>query len=117
VPVEYNLSPPNLIHTRTDLLGRDREAGAEWSQVVVKDNRNLATMIQDVPGGESRVAREAMSDEWWLMLEGTATVHVEEDVVLDVETGDIVLVEAGTHYGLRTTGEAPSRRILVTAPN
>ena len=116
VPVEYALSPPNLIHTKPGLLGRERGADAAWSQVVVKDNRNIATLIQDVPGDTSPDERDVASDEWWLMLEGTATVYVGEEAVLDVASGDIVLVEAGTRYRLDTTGDTPSRRIQVTAP-
>ena len=118
VPIEYEMPTPNLIHTRLDSTIQRNGTDNEWSQIVIKDHRNLATIIQDLPGSESPAAREPAGDEWFLMLRGTATLHTQGDASLDldVEAGDIVLAEGGTRYRITTVGATPSVRILVSAP-
>ena len=116
VPIEYDLPLPNLVHTRLDWIKEMHGADSAWSEVVVRDNRNLATMIQDIPGGTSPDESRPAGEEWWLMLEGTASVLTDSGPVLDMEAGDFVLVEPGVPYRVHTTGDAPSLRIRVSAP-
>ena len=116
VPVEYDMPMPNLIHTRLDSVRQKQPTDAAWSQAVIRDNRNIATILQDLPESPSPDEMEPMNDEWWVMLKGTATLRTQEGPALDVEAGDIVLVEEGTRYRLSTTGDTPSLRILVSAP-
>ncbi len=115
VPIDYDLPLPNLLHTRfADLLATNGEDSA-WSEVVVKDSRNTATIISQLPGTMSD-ERVPSRDEWWVMLGGTATVSTREGDI-DTMEGDIVLAEPGTTYTVETTGDTPSIRILVTETN
>jgi len=117
VPVEYELPMPNLIHTRFDWLRERMGPGTAWAQPVISDNRNLVQVIQDLPGSEESDTREAVGDEWWIMLEGATSLRTGRGPELDLEAGAIVLAETGTRYELRTTGSTPSVRVLVSAPN
>lgn len=114
IPVDYGLSQPNVLHTRFKELQDKHGADIAWSQVVVQDNRNTATIIQELPGNVSE-ERTPIRDEWWVMLAGTATMQTA-DGDLEMIEGDIVVAEPGTKYTVTTTGETPSVRILVTAP-
>jgi mannose-6-phosphate isomerase-like protein (cupin superfamily) len=116
VPVEYDLALPNLIHTRFDWLKRHLGANTAWTQDVVRDNRNLVQVVQDLPNARKPEQRESMGDEWWVMLEGEAFLSTGESPGLDLTAGDIALVEAGTPYRILTTGNAPSVRVFVRAP-
>jgi mannose-6-phosphate isomerase-like protein (cupin superfamily) len=113
VPVDYGLPKPNLLHTRFKDLQDQNGAGVAWSQIVVQDNRNTATIIQELPGNVSE-ERTPTRDEWWVMLGGTATLRTAAGDLEMIE-GDIVVVEPGTKYAVTTTGETSSVRILVTA--
>ena len=117
VPVEYEMPMPNLIHTRFDWLKERLGAGAAWAQPVVSDNRNLVQVVQDLPTAERSDQREAAGDEWWVMLEGTASLRTGRGPELDLEAGNIALVESGTRYEVRTTGSKPSVRVLVSPPS
>ena len=116
VPVEYDLPMPNLIHTRFDWLKRRLGDSAAWSQDVIRDNRNHVQVIQDLPDGREPEEREAIGDEWWVMLEGDAALHIGESSKLNLTAGDIAMVETGTRYRMLTTGNTPSVRVLVKAP-
>ena len=112
VPIDYDLPKPNLLHTRfADLLAENGSDSA-WTEVVVQDNRNTATMISQLPGTKSEERRPSR-DEWWVMLAGTATVSTLEGEIETVE-GDVVVAEPGTSYSVLATGDSPSIRILVT---
>jgi mannose-6-phosphate isomerase-like protein (cupin superfamily) len=113
VPIDYDLPMPNLLHTRFKDLREKNGMDAAWSEVVVQDNRNTATMIQELPGSVSD-ERTPSRDEWWVMLGGTATMQTAGATIEMVE-GDIVVAEPGTAYSVKTTGDKPSIRILVTA--
>ena len=115
VPVEYETQLPNLIHTRFDWLRKKLGTEKSWSQPIVNDNRNLVQIIQDLATSGHVVERETLGDEWWIMLEGTASLETGQGPKLQLKTGDITLLESGTHYQIRTTGNKPSVRILVSA--
>ncbi|MCY4583517.1 MAG: hypothetical protein OXE50_12100, partial [Chloroflexi bacterium] len=115
VPIDYALPLPNLLHTRfADLLATNGEESA-WTEVVVKDSRNTATIISQLPGTVCE-ERTPLRDEWSVILAGHATVHTPNGD-LDTMEGDIVLAEPGTTYTIETTGNTPSIRILVTDTN
>lgn len=115
VPVDYDLPMPNLLHTRfADVLATNGSDSA-WTEVVVQDNRNTATMISQLPRTVSD-ERTPSRDEWWVMLSGSAVVRTSGG---DLETiaGDVVVAEPGTTYSIATTGNSPSIHILVTDTN
>ena len=113
VPIDYDLLMPNVLHTHFNDLCERNGLNTAWSEVVVQDNRNTATMIQELPGTMSD-ERIPDRDEWWVMLGGTATMRTASGS-LEMITHDIVVAEPGTRYTIATTGDAPSVRILVTA--
>ena len=115
VPIDYDLSMPNLLHTRFADLRDSNGHDAAWSQDVVKDSRNTAEIISQIPGTVSE-ERTPLRDEWWVMLAGTATLSTP-DADLDTIEGDIVVAEPGTTYTVETTGDTPSVHILVTDTN
>ena len=117
VPVEYEMPMPNLIHTRFHWLKERMGVTAAWAQPALSDHRNLVQVVQDLSTSEESDTREAAGDEWWVILEGTASLRTGRGPELDLETGAIVLVETGTRYELRATGTTPSARVLVSAPN
>ena len=115
VPIDYGLSMPNLLHTRFGCLREQNGYDAAWTQVVVQDSRNTATIISQPPGNVSD-EQTPSRDEWWVMLAGGAVMRTP-DGDLDMSEGDIVVAEPGTTYTVATTGDAPSVRILVTDTN
>ncbi len=115
VPIDYNLPMPNVLHTRFKDLQKRNGLETAWSEVVVQDNRNTATIIQELAGSISD-ERTPSRDEWWVVLEGTATMHTDGGD-LEMIPHDIVVAEPGTKYIVETTGTTPSVRVLVTASN
>ena len=115
VPIDYDLPMPNLLHTRFADLRESNGHDAAWSQVVVRDSRNTAEIISQLPGTVSD-ERTPTRDEWWVMLAGEAVVHTP-DGDLHTTEGDIVVAEPGTTYTVETTGDTLSVRILVTDTN
>lgn len=106
---------PNLLHTRFADLRKSNGHDATWSQVVVRDSRNTAEIISQIPGTVSD-ERTPSRDEWWIMLAGEAVMHTPGGD-LHTAKGDIVVAEPGTTYTVETTGDTPSVHILVTDTN
>ena len=106
---------PNLLHTRFESLRERNGCDAAWSQVVVQDSRNTATIISQLPGTVSD-ERTPSRDEWWVVLAGEAVMR-NPDGDIDTTEGDIVVAEPGTTYTVATTANTPSVRILVTDTN
>ena len=65
---------PNLLHTRFESLRERNGCDAAWSQVVVQDSRNTATIISQLPGTVSD-ERTPSRDEWWVVLAGEAVMR------------------------------------------
>ena len=116
VPIDYSLPLPNLVHCRLDRITALHGLDTAWSEVAVRDTRNVGTFIKDTPGGTSP-ERRPTGDEWSIMLSGTAEVVTGGSPVVGLEAGDIVLVESATPYQVRTTGNSPALRVMVSPPN
>ena len=114
VPVDYSVPMPNLLHTRYEDLRGKNGLQVAWSQVIVEDGRNRATMVQACTG-DTTEPHKSQTDEWWVLLDGTASLHTNKGDV-HMARGDIVLVEGNTSYSVTTTSTEPSVRIVVTAP-
>ena len=116
VPIDYNLKPPNLLHTKLNSLIEDNQAKSHWSQTVVSDNRNTAEIVK-FGKSKTRIKRNPISDEWWVILKGQLDLSIKQDnYSLNLREKDIVLIESGTTYSISELNQSSAIAISVTGP-
>ena len=121
VPIDYNLKPPNLIHTKLNSLIETNQCELHWSQIVVSDNRNTAEIVK-FGKTKTKITRRPISDEWWVILKGKLNLRTLEDryqdrYSLDLTEKDIVLIESGTLYCIGEFNQSSAIAISVRAPD
>ena len=116
IPVDDGQSSPNLIHTKLKVLVDRNGTSADWSEIVVSDNRNYASYTHELPGRSSGSKMHSEENRWWVVLKGKITWSVEGEDSFVADTGDVVYVEQGKSYSTATTGESSSIRLTVSAP-
>ena len=113
---DQGLSTPNLIHTKfSDLLHRNG-TDVNWKEVVVLDERNRALVTHELPGKNNRRMWHPGMHKWWVVLSGSLQWDIGDEVVNAV-LGDVVFVPSETPHEIRTTGDEPSVRLTITAPD
>lgn len=95
-----------------------RAATAKGFFAVVAGTRRsqAATMVLkpgQATGGDDNV--HATSDQWLYVISGTGEATVNNRHV-NIETGDLLLVEAGERHEIRNTGKEPLVTVNVYAP-
>ena len=116
VPIDYNLKPPNLIHTKLNSLIKANQGKSHWSQTVVSDNRNTAEIVK-FGKSKTRIKRNPISDEWWVILKGQLDLSIKQDnYSLNLREKDIVLIESGTTYSISELNQSSAIAISVTGP-
>lgn len=117
VPVERDLSEPNLIHTSFSDLKSHYGTDENWKHVAVLDSRNRVLYTHELPGTENRRMWHPGMDKWWVVLQGRIEWSIGDSEKVEAEAGDIVLVRAEEEHEIRTIGDRPSVRLTVTAPD
>ena len=116
VPIDYNLKPPNLLHTKLNSLIEDNQAKSHWSQTVVSDNRNSAEIVK-FGKSTTKTNNNPISDEWWVIFKGNLELSIkEDDYSLPLKEKDIVLIESGTSYSLSPLNGSETIAISVKGP-
>ena len=116
VPIDYNLKPPNLIHTKLNTLIKANQHKSSWSQIVVTDNRNTAEIV-NFGNSKTRIEKTTTHDEWWVIFKGTLDLKIKKDkYCLNLKEKDIVLIESGTPYSVSTPTGLEALAISVRGP-
>jgi mannose-6-phosphate isomerase-like protein (cupin superfamily) len=116
VPLD-GMPPPNRIFTPLEYMAQRHGLYKAWTEVVLLDQRNRATMIHQMPGESNRPHWHPNSDEWWVVLKGELEWKVGERPPFRAGKGDVVYVEAGLAHEIMTVGEESSIRLAVTTPD
>ena len=116
VPIDYNLKPPNLIHTKLNSLIKAKQRKSNWSQIVVYDNRNTAEIVK-LGKSKTKIKKTAIHDEWWVIFKGNLDLNIKKDqYFLNLKEKDIVLIESGTSYSIDTLNDSETIAISVRGP-
>jgi mannose-6-phosphate isomerase-like protein (cupin superfamily) len=106
---------PNALRTRVAELVA-RLGPPPWSRRVIQDERQLVTLIANVPGGGNRPHWHAEFDEWWVVMAGELEWELTGGVVVSARKDDIIWVPRGTVHHIRTVGTETSLRLAVAMP-
>src|SRR5919199_4767882 len=68
-PRVVNATCPNVIHTRIAEVV-EKKGPPPWSVCLIRDERNLVTLIANPPGTGNRPHWHREFDEWWIVLAG-----------------------------------------------
>jgi mannose-6-phosphate isomerase-like protein (cupin superfamily) len=106
-----------LIHTKLkDLVARNGTS-SNWVEVAVSDNRNYGTYTHEVAGTASESTSHADENRWWVVLRGLIKWSIEGEDSVEAGPGDVVFIEQGKTYSIKTTGAEPSIRITIAGPS
>jgi mannose-6-phosphate isomerase-like protein (cupin superfamily) len=117
IPVETDLSEPNLIHTRFAELKAHYGETENWKHIVVLDQRNRALITHEIPGTVNRRMWHPDMHKWWVVLQGRIEWSIGDDETVEAGPGDVVMVRSEEEHEIRTIGDEPSVRLTVTAPD
>lgn len=117
IPVETDLSAPNLIHTKFADLKSHYGTTENWKHIVVLDDRNRALVTHELPGTVNRRMWHPDMHKWWVVLQGRLEWSIGDDEKVEAGSGDVVLVRSEEVHEIRTIGDEPSVRLTVTAPD
>ncbi len=113
-----NDNNPLLNQSRTklsELLAVHEET--PWSEDVIVNDRNRVRVVYNQPGEAVFDLVNPDNDEIWIVLFGQVTWRIGDEGTMNARPGDIVYVPAGTTYSIRTTGQDPSIRVSINAPD
>src|SRR5579862_4032569 len=118
-PAPYTAPMKPLVHL-ADLKARHK-GEANWSEQVVYDKNNRATVISAAPG--SKVPRHLHSDapEYWVVQEGRIRFEIEDPPgsfrTFEAGPGDLVLAPERRLHALEVIGSQPAIRFEATLPD
>ena len=114
-PRVLNASWPNALHTRiADVV--EKMGPPPWSVLLIRDERNLATLIANPPGTGNRPHWHSDFDEWWIILAGRLRWELTGGTVVQATGGDIVWVPRGTVHHITNVGDENSLRLAIAMP-
>ncbi len=117
IPVETDLSEPNLIHTRFAALKEKYGETENWKHLVGLDSRNRALITHELPGTVNRRMWHPDMHKWWVVLQGRLEWSIGDDEKVEAGPGDIVMVRSEEVHEIRTISDKPSVRVTITAPD
>ena len=117
IPVERDLSAPNLIHTRFADLKSHYGGTENWKHIVVLDERNRALITHELPGTVNRRMWHPDMHKWWVVLQGRLEWSIGDSETVEAGPGDVLLVRSEEVHEIRTVGDEPSVRLTITAPD
>ena len=107
--------PPNLLLSSRDAMLQEHLGEPRWSNVLLADDRNIATLIANSPGMSNDAHWHPDFNEWWAILKGELTWEVGENrPLIEAREGDIVLVPGGMRHRISTVGDEMSLRLPFT---
>ncbi len=107
---------PNSLHfSLQDFLAKKGEP--PWSETIILDDRNRATLICHAPGQSNRAHWHPGFDEWWAVLKGELTWQIGNRPLIRAKAGDLVFSPAGFRHHITTVGSEFSLRLAVTPPD
>ena len=117
IPVDEGQTNPNLIHTKLkDLVARNGTS-SNWVEVAVSDNRNYGTYTHEVAGTASETFTHSDENRWWLVVRGSIEWSIEGEESVVAGPGDVIFIEHGKTYSMKTVSDDPSIRITIAGPS
>ena len=103
---------PNILHTRIeDVVKKNGEP--PWAEQIVRDERNVVTLIANPPGTGNRPHWHSNFDEWWVVMAGVLEWHYTGGQVVRATEGDIAWVPRGSVHHIQNVGEEMSLRLAM----
>lgn len=116
IPVDEGQTNPNLIHTKLSSLIDRNGTSSNWVEAAVSDNRNYAIYTHEVPETASGPTSHPAEDRWWVVLQGQIEWSIDYEESVTAGAGDVVFIDQGKSYSMKTVGDEPSIRITIAAP-
>ncbi|MFN8521857.1 MAG: cupin domain-containing protein [Chloroflexota bacterium] len=114
-PRVLNAAWPNVLHTRiADVIAK--MGPPPWACQIIKDERNVVSLIANDPGSGNRPHWHADFDEWWIVLEGTLRWELTGGQMITATKDDIIWVPRGTVHHIENVGTGRSLRLAIAMP-
>ncbi len=110
-PPKY--TPPNRPLTRLADVKATHKAEANWSQVIVDDDKLRAEFISVAPGAGVSPRFHPDTRTWWAILEGQMRVSIEGQEPFLATKGAMVQAPRQTVFSMENTGSGPAVRYEV----
>ena len=106
---------PNMLHTRVSEIVKEM-GEPPWSKRIIKDERNLVTLIANNPGTGNRPHWHRDFDEYWVILEGELQWELTGGAVIRAKKDEIVFVPRGAVHHIQNVGNGLSLRLAFALP-
>ncbi len=106
---------PNKLRTRVSEIVEEM-GEPPWSVRVIEDERNLVTLIANMPGTGNRPHWHREFDEYWVVMAGTLQWELTGGEVVVAEKDDIVFVPRGSVHHIQNIGDGLSLRLAFALP-
>jgi mannose-6-phosphate isomerase-like protein (cupin superfamily) len=94
----------------------ERAKQNDYFRQVLATGKNVQVVIMSIPpGGEIGIETHPDNDQTLMLVEGAGRVILDGQAA-DFESGDIVLVPAGTEHNFIARGDAPMKIITTYSP-
>jgi mannose-6-phosphate isomerase-like protein (cupin superfamily) len=114
-PRVVNASWPNMFHTRIqDVVAK--MGPPPWAVRLLKDERQVVTLIANDPGSGNRPHWHTDFDEWWVIMAGRLQWELTGGIVVEATRDDLVWVPRGTVHHIKNVGDELSLRLAVSMP-
>ncbi len=114
-PRVVNAVSPNKLRTRVQEIV-DEMGEPPWSVRVIEDERNLVTLIANMPGSGNRPHWHRNFDEYWVVMAGRLQWELTGGEVIVAEKDDIVFVPRGSVHHIQNIGDGLSLRLAFALP-
>ena len=114
-PRVVNTAWPNMLLTRIPEVV-ERMGPPPWSVCLIRDERNVVTLIASSPGAGNRPHWHKDFDEWWMILAGRLQWELTGGTVFEATRDDLVWVPRGTVHHIKNVGDDLSLRLAVSMP-
>jgi quercetin dioxygenase-like cupin family protein len=106
---------PNMLHTRiAEVVAK--KGPPPWSVRLLQDERNLVTLIANLPGTGNRPHWHRDFDEWWVVLAGKLRWELTGGTVIHAQKDDLVWIPRGTVHHIYNDGDEMSLRLAIAMP-
>ena len=115
IPLDDSWEPPNRIFTPLEYMKDRNGLDANWSETVIRDQRNHVEMHHALPGVSFDLLSSG-NEAWWVVLKGTVECSIGDDGFFSAERGAVLYADEGAQRSLRAGSDESAMLVEVVAP-
>ena len=118
IPVESDISNPNLIHTKFKIIKNHYGKEDNWNHTAIEDERNLGTYFHITQGNEIQVEKQDFINAWFLLLEGKVDCYDDsKHIITSASKGDLVYLPTESDSSIVNANNGSSILMMMRAKN